>query len=103
MTFDLREQESKIHLLEQQLRERLDQCMPRLSARKQLFHGELTNYSIRSLHCDMFIIFPLTLVSPSAVDQSPSPPVRDTGFSSLASPAVEPDDPKSSDSGKRLI
>ncbi|XP_067273868.1 myomegalin isoform X2 [Pseudorasbora parva] len=68
-TFDLRERESKIHLLEQQLRERLVQCMPRLSARKQLFH-----------------------------DQSPSPPVRDTGFSSPASPAVEPDDPKSSSS-----
>ncbi|XP_056125474.1 myomegalin isoform X7 [Rhinichthys klamathensis goyatoka] len=66
-TFDLRERESKIHLLEQQLRERLDQCMPRLSARKQLFH-----------------------------DQSSSPPVRDTGFSSPASPAVELDDPKSS-------
>lgn len=68
-TFDLRERESKIHLLEQQLRERLDQCMPRLSARKQLFH-----------------------------DQSSSPPVRDTGFSSPASPAVELDDPKSSGS-----
>ncbi|XP_048063087.1 myomegalin isoform X6 [Megalobrama amblycephala] len=67
LTFDLHERESKIPLLEQQLRERLDQCMPRLSARKQLFH-----------------------------DQSPSPPVRDTGFSSPASPAVEPDDPKSS-------
>ncbi|XP_051730141.1 myomegalin isoform X6 [Ctenopharyngodon idella] len=67
LTFDLREQESKIPLLEQQLRERLDQCMPRLSAKTQLFH-----------------------------DQSPSPPVRDTGFSSPASPAVEPDDPKSS-------
>ncbi|XDV41577.1 hypothetical protein PO909_010425 [Leuciscus waleckii] len=68
-TFDLRERESKIHLLEQQLRERLDQCMPGLSARKQLFH-----------------------------DQSSSPPVRDTGFSSPASPAVELDDPKSSGS-----
>ncbi|XP_077076922.1 myomegalin isoform X10 [Siphateles boraxobius] len=68
-TFDLRERESKIHLLEQRLRERLDQCMPRLSARKQLFH-----------------------------DQSSSPPVRDTGFSSPASPVVELDDPKSSGS-----
>uniref|UniRef100_A0A9J8ATV0 Si:ch211-242b18.1 n=1 Tax=Cyprinus carpio carpio TaxID=630221 RepID=A0A9J8ATV0_CYPCA len=67
LTFDLRERESNIHLLEQQLRERLDQCMPRPSARKQLFH-----------------------------DQSPSPPVRDTGFSSPASPAVETDEPKSS-------
>lgn len=67
LTFDLRERESNIHLLEQQLRDRLDQCMPRPSARKQLFH-----------------------------DQSPSPPVRDTGFSSPASPAVEPDEPKSS-------
>lgn len=64
LTFDLRD--SNMHLLEQQLREKLDQCMPRLSARKQLFH-----------------------------DQSPSPPVRDTGFSSPASPAVEPDDPQS--------
>nr|XP_055043045.1 myomegalin isoform X7 [Misgurnus anguillicaudatus] len=64
LTFDLRD--SNMHLLEQQLREKLDQCMPRPSARKQLFH-----------------------------DQSPSPPVRDTGFSSPASPAVEPDDPKS--------
>ncbi|XP_073673283.1 myomegalin isoform X2 [Garra rufa] len=67
LTFDLQERESNIHLLEQQLRERLDQCMPRPSARKQLFH-----------------------------DQISSPPVRDTGFSSPASPAVEPDDPKSS-------
>ncbi|XP_051581206.1 myomegalin-like isoform X2 [Myxocyprinus asiaticus] len=64
LTFDL--QESNIHLLEQQLRERLDQCMPRSSARKQLFH-----------------------------EQSPSPPVRDTGFSSPASPAVELVDQKS--------
>ncbi|XP_073667496.1 myomegalin isoform X9 [Paramisgurnus dabryanus] len=64
LTFDLRD--SNMHLLEQQLREKLDQCMPRLSARKQLFH-----------------------------DQTPSPPVRDTGFSSPASPAVEPDDPQS--------
>ncbi|XP_051951661.1 myomegalin-like isoform X4 [Xyrauchen texanus] len=63
LTFDLRE--SNIHLLEQQLRERLDQCMPHPSARKQLFH-----------------------------DQSPSPPVRDTGFSSPASPAVELDNQK---------
>ncbi|XP_043074784.1 myomegalin isoform X10 [Puntigrus tetrazona] len=69
LTFDLGERESNIHLLEQQLRERLDQFMPRPSARKQLFH-----------------------------DQSPSPPVRDTGFSSPASPAVEPDEPKSSSS-----
>ncbi|XP_056619879.1 myomegalin isoform X3 [Triplophysa dalaica] len=45
----------------------LDQCMPRPFARKQLFH-----------------------------DQSPSPPVRDTGFSSPASQAVEPGDSKSS-------
>ncbi|XP_058611173.1 myomegalin isoform X8 [Onychostoma macrolepis] len=67
LTFDLRERESNIHLLEQQLRERLEQCMPCPSARKQLFH-----------------------------DQSPSPPVRDTGFSSPASPAVETDEPKSS-------
>ncbi|XP_050993945.1 myomegalin isoform X9 [Labeo rohita] len=67
LTFDLRERESNIHLLEQQLRERLDQCMPRPSARKQLFH-----------------------------DQISSPPVRDTGFSSPASLAVEPDDLKSS-------
>ncbi|XP_016391520.1 myomegalin-like isoform X1 [Sinocyclocheilus rhinocerous] len=67
LTFDLRERESNINLLEQQLRKRLDQCMPHPSARKQLFH-----------------------------DQSPSPPVRDTGFFSPASPAVEPDDPKSS-------
>ncbi|XP_016399196.1 myomegalin isoform X9 [Sinocyclocheilus rhinocerous] len=67
LTFDLRERESNIHLLEQQLRERLDQCMPHPSARKQLFH-----------------------------DQSPSPPVRDTGFSSHASTAVETDEPKSS-------
>ncbi|XP_016091230.1 myomegalin isoform X8 [Sinocyclocheilus grahami] len=66
LTFDLRERESNIHLLEQQLRERLDQCMPRPSARKQLFH-----------------------------DQSPSP-VRDAGFSSHASTAVETDEPKSS-------
>lgn len=41
LTFDLRERESNIQLLEQQLRERLDQCMPRPSARKQLFHGEI--------------------------------------------------------------
>ncbi|XP_059368509.1 myomegalin isoform X10 [Carassius carassius] len=67
LTFDLRERESNIHLLEQQLRERLDRCMPHSSARKQLFH-----------------------------DQSHSPPVRDTGFSSPASPAVETDEPKSS-------
>ncbi|XP_052441886.1 myomegalin isoform X5 [Carassius gibelio] len=67
LTFDLRERESNIHLLEQQLRERLDRCMPSPSARKQLFH-----------------------------DQSHSPPVRDTGFSSPASPAVETDEPKSS-------
>ncbi|KAK2884063.1 hypothetical protein Q8A67_017700 [Cirrhinus molitorella] len=75
LTFDLRERESNIHLLEQQLRERLDQCMPRPSARKQLFH-----------------------------DQILSPPVRDTGFSSPASPAVEPDDLKSSasDSSKSV-
>ncbi|XP_058611168.1 myomegalin isoform X4 [Onychostoma macrolepis] len=39
LTFDLRERESNIHLLEQQLRERLEQCMPCPSARKQLFHG----------------------------------------------------------------
>ncbi|XP_051510966.1 myomegalin-like isoform X2 [Myxocyprinus asiaticus] len=65
LTFDL--QESNIHLLEQQLRERLDQRMLCPSARKQLFHN-----------------------------QSPSPPIRDTGFSSPASPAVEPDDQKSS-------
>ncbi|XP_016354836.1 myomegalin-like isoform X6 [Sinocyclocheilus anshuiensis] len=66
LTFDLRERESNIHLLEQQLRERMDQCMPRPSARKQLFH-----------------------------DQSPSP-VRDTRFSSHASTAVETDEQKSS-------
>uniref|UniRef100_A0A9J8D4Q5 Si:ch211-242b18.1 n=1 Tax=Cyprinus carpio carpio TaxID=630221 RepID=A0A9J8D4Q5_CYPCA len=67
LTFDLREQESNMHLLERQLRQRLDQCMPRPSARKQFFH-----------------------------DQSPSPPVRDSGFFSPASPAVKPDDPQSS-------
>ncbi|XP_057208420.1 myomegalin isoform X4 [Triplophysa rosa] len=71
LTFDPRE--SNMHLLEQQLRERLDQFMPRPFARKQLFH-----------------------------DQSPSPPVRDTGFPSPASPAVEPEDSKlsASDSSK---
>ncbi|XP_073789598.1 myomegalin isoform X34 [Danio rerio] len=66
LTLDLRERESNIQLLEQQLRERLDLCMPHPSARKQLFH----------------------------VDQSPSPPVRDTGFSSPASPAIKQHDPK---------
>ncbi|XP_056337192.1 myomegalin isoform X5 [Danio aesculapii] len=65
LTLDLRERESNIQLLEQQLRERLDQCMPHSSARKQLFH-----------------------------DQSPSPPVRDTGFSSPASPAIKQHDLK---------
>ncbi|XP_073789600.1 myomegalin isoform X36 [Danio rerio] len=65
LTLDLRERESNIQLLEQQLRERLDLCMPHPSARKQLFH-----------------------------DQSPSPPVRDTGFSSPASPAIKQHDPK---------
>lgn len=48
LTFDLRERESNIHLLEQQLRERLDQCMPRPSARKRLFHGDTTNYNNQS-------------------------------------------------------
>lgn len=63
LTFDLRERESNIHLLEQQLRERLDQCMPRPSARKQLFHGATTNYNNQSrlqftrlwMNCDIFI------------------------------------------------
>ncbi|TRZ02419.1 hypothetical protein DNTS_034473 [Danionella cerebrum] len=73
LTPGLRDHEPAIHLLEQQLKEKLTQSSPHLSARKQLFHG-----------------------------QSSSPPVRDTGFSSPASPARGPNE-SSSDSDAKVL
>lgn len=57
LAFDLQEPQSHMHLLEQQLSDRLDTNVPHSTARKQLFH-----------------------------DPSPSPPVRDTGLFSPAFP-----------------
>ncbi|XP_036437312.1 myomegalin isoform X3 [Colossoma macropomum] len=63
LAFDLKEPQSHMRLLEQQLSDRLDPNMSHSSVRKQLFH-----------------------------DPSPSPPVRDTGLFSPASPvSAEPD------------
>ncbi|XP_072537690.1 myomegalin isoform X2 [Salminus brasiliensis] len=68
LAFDLREPQSHMRLLELQLSDRLDPNVPHSSAMKQLFH-----------------------------DPTPSPPVRDTGLFSPASPIpAEPDDLQSS-------
>ncbi|XP_017573950.1 myomegalin isoform X1 [Pygocentrus nattereri] len=74
LAFDLKEPQSHLCMLEQQLSDGLDPNLSHSSVRKQLFH-----------------------------DPSPSPPVRDMGLFSPASPvSAEPDDlhPSVSDSAK---